>query len=105
TYLDRVNISTAAPEIRKEFGFDQATMGIIFSAFVWGYAVFQVSGGWLSDRLGVRFVLTGIVLYWSLMTAGTAVASGLVSFFLVRFLFWVGGAGAVSRATRGLQPW
>jgi sugar phosphate permease len=105
TYLDRVNIATAAPEIRKEFGFDQATMGVIFSAFVWGYAVFQVSGGWLSDRFGVRFVLTGIVLYWSLMTAGTALATGLASFFVLRFLFGVGEAGAFPGATRAMQLW
>jgi len=52
TYLDRVNISTAAPEITKEFGFDKITLGWIFSAFVWAYALFQVPGGWLSDRFG-----------------------------------------------------
>ena len=48
TYLDRVNISTAAPVISNEFGFDKVTMGIIFSAFVWAYALFQVPGGWLT---------------------------------------------------------
>ena len=72
TYLDRVNISTAAPAISKEFGFDKITMGIIFSAFVWAYAAFQVPGGWLSDRLGPRRVLAGVVGYWSIMTAATA---------------------------------
>ncbi|MBO0712982.1 MAG: hypothetical protein J2P47_17050, partial [Acetobacteraceae bacterium] len=35
TYLDRVNISSAMPVISKEFGFDKATTGLIFSAFVW----------------------------------------------------------------------
>jgi MFS family permease len=68
TYLDRVNISTAAPVISKEFGFDKITMGIIFSAFVWAYAMFQVPGGWLGDRFGARNVLTIIVSYWSVMT-------------------------------------
>ena len=57
TYLDRVNISTAAPQISKEFGFNNVTMGYIFSAFVWAYALFQVPGGWLSDRFGARTVL------------------------------------------------
>ena len=60
TYLDRVNISTAAPVISKEFGFDKITMGVIFSAFVWAYALFQVPGGWVSDRFGPRKVLTTI---------------------------------------------
>src|SRR4030081_2353578 len=84
TYLDRVNISTAAPVIRAEFGFDQITMGIIFSAFGWAYALFQVPGGWLSDRFGARTVLATIVAYWSAMTAATAVATGAVSFVVVR---------------------
>jgi sugar phosphate permease len=43
TYLDRVNISTAAPVISMDFGFDKITMGVIFSAFVWAYAMFQAS--------------------------------------------------------------
>src|SRR6266581_7717356 len=90
TYLDRVNISNAAPEISKEFGFDKITMGWIFSSFVWAYAIFQVPGGWLSDRFGARPVLGTIVAYWSVMTAATAAATGAVSFFIVRFLFGVG---------------
>src|SRR5215472_572617 len=89
TYLDRVNISAAAPVISKEFGFDKITMGVIFSAFVWAYALFQVPGGWLNDRFGPRPVLSSIVAYWSVMTAATAAATGAVSFIVVRFLFGV----------------
>ena len=105
TYLDRVNISTAAPVISKEFGFDKITMGIIFSAFVWAYAMFQVPGGWLSDRFGARKMLTIIVTYWSVMTAATAFATGAVSFTIVRFLFGVGEGGAFPGATRAMQLW
>src|SRR5690348_18321778 len=84
TYLDRVNISTAAPVISKEFGFDKVTMGVIFSAFVWAYALFQVPGGWMGDRFGPRSMLTVIVTYWSAMTAATAAATGAGSFVIVR---------------------
>jgi sugar phosphate permease len=105
TYLDRVNISTAAPQISKEFGFDKITMGVIFSAFVWAYAIFQVPGGWLSDRFGARRVLTGVVTYWSIMTAATAAAFGATSFIAVRFLFGIGEAGAFPGATRAMQLW
>src|ERR1700744_5515289 len=89
TYLDRVNISTAAPQISKEFGFDKVTMGFIFSSFVWVYALFQVPGGWLADRLGARGVPTGVVAYWLIMTAATSSAFGSVSFSVIRFLFGV----------------
>jgi sugar phosphate permease len=105
TYLDRVNIATAAPVIRKEFGFDNVTMGVIFSAFVWAYALFQVPGGWLGDRFGPRSMLTIIVTYWSVMTAATAAATGAVSFVIVRFLFGIGEAGAFPVATRAMQLW
>src|ERR1700681_1245656 len=105
TYLDRVNISTAAPEISEEFGFDKVTMGVIFSAFVWAYALFQVPGGWLGDRFGARNVLTIIVSYWSIMTAATAAATGAPSSILFRFLFGIGEAGAFPGATRAMQLW
>jgi sugar phosphate permease len=105
TYLDRVNISTAAPLISKEFGFDKITMGVIFSAFVWAYALFQVPGGWLSDRFGARLVLGVVVTYWSIMTAATAAAFNATSFIAVRFLFGVGEAGAFPGATRAMQLW
>ena len=82
TYLDRVNISTAAPVISKEFGFDKITMGFIFSAFSWAYADFQVPGGWLGDHFGARRVLTIIVTYWSIMTAATAAAFSATSFIV-----------------------
>ena len=105
TYLDRVNISTAAPEIIKEFGFDKVTMGVIFSAFLWSYALFQVPGGWLSDKFGARRVLAGVVAFWSLMTAATGLAAGATSFKIIRFLFGIGEAGAFPGATRAMQLW
>jgi sugar phosphate permease len=105
TYMDRVNISATAPLVSKEFGFNKITMGIIFSAFAWAYALFQVPGGWLGDRFGPRGVLGIIVAYWSAMTALTARATGLVSFWIIRFLFGIGEAGAFPTATRAMQLW
>lgn len=105
TYLDRVNISTVAPVISKEFGFDKVTLGVIFSAFSWSYAAFQVPGGWLGDRFGPRRVLAIIVGYWSVMTALTAAAAGSLSFTILRFFFGAGEAGAFPVATRAMQQW
>ncbi len=105
TYLDRANISTAAPVIAKEFNISKIAMGLIFSAFVWSYALFQIPGGWLGDRFGPRRVLTAIVTYWSVMTACTAAASGVLSFAAIRFLFGIGEAGAFPVATRSMQLW
>ena len=105
TYMDRTNISVVAPSIMKEYGFNKITMGVIFSAFTWAYALGQVPGGLIGDRFGPHKVLTAIVTYWSFMTMITANAIGYTSFLVIRFLFGIGEAGAFPTATRAMQLW
>ena len=105
TYMDRVVISAAAPEIQKEFGFSLITMGWIMSSFYLGYALFQIPGGWLGDRIGPRRALSLIVLWWSVFTSLTAVAWNAGSMIACRFLFGAGEAGAFPIATRSLSRW
>ena len=78
-FLDRVNISIAAKYIMPEYGLSQVEFGIIFSAFVFAYALVQVPGGWLGDRFGARRVMTWAIVWWSAFTALTALAGELVA--------------------------
>lgn len=105
TYMDRVVISTTAPLIQKEFGFSVITMGWIFSVFQIGYALFQIPGGWLGDKIGPRRALTGVVVWWSTFTALTTGAWSAGSMMVCRFLFGCGEAGAFPNATRSLSRW
>ena len=105
TYMDRVVISAAIPTIRKEYGFSLVTMGYIISSFRWGYALFQIPGGWFGDKIGPRRALTLIVGWWSVFTSATAFAWSSVSMIVIRFLFGVGEAGAFPIATRSLSHW
>ncbi len=105
TYMDRSNISIAAPEMAREFGFSKTEVALFFSAFAWAYAAGQVPGGWLADFFGPKRVLLVIVPFWSLMTAATAWASGATSLFAVRFAFGLGEAGAFPTASRAMQLW
>jgi sugar phosphate permease len=105
TYLDRVSLANTAPLISKEFGFSKITMGVIFSAFIWSYALFQVPGGWLGDRFGPRRVLSAIMAYRTVIAVITTTATGLSSFWGIRFLLGVGEAGAFPTATRAMQMW
>ena len=105
TYMDRVVISTAVPSIQKEFGFSIVTMGWILGSFQWAYALFQIPGGWLGDRIGPRRALSLIVLWWSLFTSATTLAWSAISMASVRFLFGMGEAGAFPIATRALSRW
>jgi sugar phosphate permease len=105
TYMDRVVISSAVPSIQEELGVDTATMGVVLGAFRWGYALFQIPGGWLGDLIGPRKALTMIVIWWSAFTCLTAVSWSAVSMMVFRFLFGVGEAGAFPIATRSLSRW
>ena len=79
--------------------------GLIFSAFAWAYALGQIPGGFLADRLGPKRVLLLIVPFWSVMTAATAWANSALTLFGVRFVFGLGEAGAFPSATRAMQLW
>jgi MFS transporter, ACS family, glucarate transporter len=104
-YMDRVVISATTPEIRREFGYSLVTMGWILSCFNWGYAMFQIPGGWLGDKIGPRRALSLIVTWWSAFTALTALTWNASSMAVTRFLFGVGEAGAFPIATRSLSRW
>ncbi|HTK05785.1 MAG TPA: MFS transporter [Ktedonobacteraceae bacterium] len=105
SYLDRVTISVTAPKMIQEFHFDKVTMGLIFSAFAYTYALFQIIGGSLGDRFGPRRVLAILMGWWSAFTILTGIVSTFASLFIVRLLFGLGEAGGFPVATRALASW
>jgi ACS family glucarate transporter-like MFS transporter len=114
TYIDRVNISVTARHMMPALGLTDIQMGWIFSAFVLGYALFQVPGGWMGDRWGPRRVLTFAVIWWSIFTALTAIAPTLPlvnligilgSLMVVRFLIGIGEAAALPNFNRAVANW
>jgi sugar phosphate permease len=105
TYVDRVNISTAAPAIKGEFGLSNTELGLIFSAFAYPYALFQVFGGWLGDKWGARLTLFLCGTIWAAATILTGLASGLVSLFGIRVLLGFGEGATFPTATRAMQNW
>jgi MFS family permease len=105
TYVDRVNIGTAASVIRQELHLSNTELGLVFSAFAYPYLLFQVFGGWVGDRFGARktlFVCGGI---WALATILTGLAGSLLSLFAVRFLLGFGEGATFPTATRAMQNW
>jgi MFS transporter, ACS family, glucarate transporter len=105
TYVDRVCVSTAAPDIREALGLSPSQMGWVFSAFTIAYAVFEIPSGWLGDTMGPRKVLTRIVLWWSAFTAATGAVWNYISLVVARFLFGAGEAGAFPNMSRSLSRW
>lgn len=105
TYIDRVNIGTAAPAIQADLGLSATELGLAFSAFAYPYAFFQIAGGWLGDRLGPRLTLLICGCIWSAATVLIGFAGGVVSLFIARFLLGIGEGSAFPTATRALSNW
>jgi len=105
SYVQRVAISQAAEPISRDLHIPKQQMGLIFGAFGLAYALFEIPMGLLGDRLGVRRVLTQIVLAWSVCTALTGAAWNVGSMCVIRFLFGAGEAGCFPNLTRMLSAW
>src|ERR1700758_3215436 len=80
-YVDRVNISTAAPLIKAELGLSNTQLGLVFSAFAYPYALFQLIGGYFGDKFGPRLTLGISGLIVCVSTAATGLVGGLASIF------------------------
>ena len=105
SYVQRVAISQAAGPIGRDLHLSKQQMGLVFGAFGLAYALFEIPMGLLGDRLGVRRVLTQIVLAWSVFTALTGAAWNVASLVVIRFLFGAGEAGCFPNLTRMLSAW
>src|SRR5438094_797607 len=105
TYVDRVNIATAASEIRRDLGLSNTRLGLALSAFGYPYLLFQIFGGWIGDRVGPRRTLFLCGVIWAAATMLTGLAGGLLTLFLVRVLLGVGEGATFPVATRAMQTW
>jgi MFS family permease len=104
-YVDRVNIATAAPLIKAELGLSNTQLGLVFSAFAYPYALFQLIGGYFGDKFGARLTLAVSGLIVCLATAATGAVGGLASLFVARLLLGIGEGATFPTATRAMTVW
>src|SRR5579872_6295266 len=104
-FINRVSISTAAPLMRVDLGINNAQLGLAFSAFSIPYALFQLIGGWVGDRLGPRFTLAACCAIVTAATVLTGAAGGFASLFAVRLALGFGEGAAFPTATRAMSSW
>jgi ACS family glucarate transporter-like MFS transporter len=109
-FLDRVNISIAGSSIAASYHLSNVQLGSVFSALLWGYALFQTVGGRLADRFGPRRVLAAGVVWWGVFTALTAavpagVRNALILFIATRFLLGAGEAVVYPASNQFVARW
>jgi MFS family permease len=109
-FLDRVNISIAGSSIAASYHLSNVQLGSVFSALLWGYALFQTLGGRLADRIGPRRVLAAGVIWWGAFTALTAsipegAGNALILFVATRFLLGAGEAVMYPASNQFIARW
>ena len=113
-YVDRINISVSAPHMATEFGLSSQSLGNVLSAFLFGYALGLVPGGWLADRFGAHRVLTIAGILWAILTAlmgcipsglGTQTPHTETTLFLMRFSLGLAEACSYPTFARALANW
>jgi MFS family permease len=104
-YVDRVNISTAAPLIKADLDLTNTQLGLAFSAFAYPYALFQLIGGYFGDKFGPRLTLCVSSLIVCVATAATGAVGGLASLFAARLALGIGEGATFPTATRAMSVW
>lgn len=89
-YIDRGNLSIAAPMLKDELGLSAAQLGFLLSAFFWTYALCQLLSGWLVDRFNANILLAVGYLLWSLATASTGLVHGFAALVVLRLILGAG---------------
>lgn len=105
TYIDRVCISVAGPQMQKDLDISPEKWGWVVAAFAIAYALFEIPTGAMGDRIGPRKTLSRIVLWWSAFTTLTGVVSSFPTLLGVRFLFGAGEAGAYPNSSATISRW
>ncbi len=89
-YIDRSNLSIAAPLLKGELGISDSQLGILLSAFFWTYSCCQLLSGWLVDRFDVKWVFAAGFFLWSTATALTGIVHSLTMLLVVRVVLGLG---------------
>ena len=104
-YVDRVNISTAAPLMMADLGLTNTQFGLAVSAFSYPYAAIQLCGGWITDRFGARRTLIACGLLVCVSTILTGFVGGFASLIAMRVALGFGEGFAFPAATRAMATW
>jgi ACS family hexuronate transporter-like MFS transporter len=104
-YMDRGALAIAAPVMTKDLGLGPAALGVIFSAFFIGYALFNFIGGYVSDYINPHRVFALAMGVWSLFCALTGAAVGFTSLLVIRVLFGIGEGPFCATANKLVNNW
>src|SRR6266403_252716 len=104
-YIDRNNVSTVAPIFERDLHLSNTQIGFVCSAFAYPYLIFQIIGGWVSDRFGARIGLIVCGVIWASATLLTGTVSSLAAVLFFRVMLGFGEGATFPMSTRAMSDW
>jgi MFS family permease len=89
-YVDRGNLATAAPLIKRQLGLSNTQIGLLISSFFWVYVPGQLVAAWLVSRINAYRTLALGLVVWSAATVLMGFASGFAVLLALRLLLGLG---------------
>jgi len=104
-YTDRIVLSVAAGGIASTYHLSAVALGYLFSAYTWTYTLCLVPAGLTIDRWGIRRVIAGATIVWSIGGMLTGVATSFITLLAARLVLGVGEASSFPGGARVLREW
>ena len=101
-YIDRGNLSIAAPLLKWELGLSFSQIGILSGSFFFTYSLFLPVSGWLADRFDVKWVMAVGFFVWSGATAVTGSLHAFTALLAARLMLGIGESVAYPSYARTL---
>jgi len=102
-YIDRSNLSIAAPLLKDELGITASQLGTLLSAFFWSYALMQIPAGWLVDRFDVKWIFAAGIFLWTAATGITGRLHGFTALLMIRIILGLGESVAFPSYSKVLR--
>jgi D-galactonate transporter len=93
-YLDRTNISFAAPHgMNEALGFSKAAFGLASGLFFIGYLILEVPSNLALHKFGARRWIARIMVSWGIVASAMAFVPNAGTMYALRFLLGIAEAG------------
>ncbi|MEI6099602.1 MAG: MFS transporter, partial [Alphaproteobacteria bacterium] len=90
--LDASVLSTALPDIARDFGSDPIHLKLVLTTYLLALAVFIPASGWVADKVGAKVVFRWAIVVFAAGSIACGLSQGLLELVLARVLQGIGGA-------------
>jgi MFS family permease len=105
SFMDRTNIAMAIPSMRSDLGISASAIGFATGMFFWGYIILQIPAGRLAAVWSAKWVIFGLLMFWSVVSLSTAFVRNENDLILNRFILGLFEGGVLTCTIVLIRKW